>query len=201
MESITVNGVITCNGKPVKTTWELAKRTDGTWYRKGFSDVLQKAHDTSKSSTVRPIDCDTYVPELINRTELSDQEIAELASKYDIHNMTQDQYNAFLDELVEKGTLTKADTMWLGRSGLQRVDVNLDVLFTKGMAPGPITISSTEDFNNIMKESLEDADGDLIVWLESMLARQKQGANGGTSDGSGKKGEALNTLLDIVKQM
>ena len=115
--------------------------------------------------------------------------------------MTQDQYNAFLDELVEKGTLTKADTMWLGRSGLQRVDVNLDVLFTKGMAPGPITISSTEDFNNIMKESLEDADGDLIVWLESMLARQKQGANGGTSDVSGKKGEALNTLLDIVKQM
>ena len=121
MESITVNGVITCNGKPVKTTWELAKRTDGTWYRKGFSDVLQKAHDTSKSSTVRPIDCDTYVPELINRTELSDQEIAELASKYDIHNMTQDQYNAFLDELVEKGTLTKADTMWLGRSGLQQI--------------------------------------------------------------------------------
>ena len=103
MDGITVNGMITYNGKPVKATWELAKRADGTWYRKGFSDVLQKAHDTSKSNTVRPIDCDTYVPELINRTELSNQEIAELASKYDVRNMTQDQYNAFLDELVEKG--------------------------------------------------------------------------------------------------
>ena len=88
MDGITVNGMITCNGKPVKTTWELAKRTDGTWYRKGFSDVLQKVHDTSKGGTARPSDCDTYVPEMVNRIELSDQEIAELANKYDINNMT-----------------------------------------------------------------------------------------------------------------
>lgn len=196
MESITVNGVITCNGKPVKTTWELAKRTDGTWYRKGFSDALQQAHDTSQSGTVRPADYDTYEPETVTRTELSDQEIAELASKYDVRNMTQDQYSAFLDELVERGALTKADTMWLGRSGLQRVDVNLDVLFTKGMASGPIAISSTEDFNNIMKESLEDADGDLFRWLDSMLAQQ----NKGTREGQQKK-EALNVLSDIIRRM
>lgn len=201
MESITVNGVITCNGKPVKTTWELAKRTDGTWYRKGFSDVLQKLHDTSKGGTARPSDCDTYVPEMVNRIELSDQEIAELANKYDINNMTQDQYNAFLDELVEKGALTKSDTMWLGRSGLQRVDVDLDVLFTKGMASGPITICSTGDLDGKPKESLEDADGDLIAWLESMLAQQKRGTNGGTRDSSGQRAEALNTLYNIVRRM
>ena len=34
---------------------------------------------------------------------------------------------SFLDELVEKGALTKSDKMWLGRSGLQRIDVDLDV--------------------------------------------------------------------------
>ena len=201
MDGITVNGMITYNGKPVKATWELAKRADGTWYRKGFSDVLQKAHDTSKSSTVRPIDCDTYVPELINRTELSNQEIAELASKYDVRNMTQDQYNAFLDELVEKGALTKSDKMWLGRSGLQRVDVDLDVVFLKGMAAEPITIYSAGDLNGKPKDSLEDADGDVIVWLESMLAQQNQGTNGGTRDSSGQRAEALNTLYDIVRRM
>ena len=115
--------------------------------------------------------------------------------------MTQDQYNAFLDELVEKGALTKSDTMWLGRSGLQRVDVDLDVLFTKGMASGPITICSAGDLDGKPKESLEDADGDLIAWLESMLAQQKRGTNGGTRDSSGQRAEALNTLYNIVRRM
>lgn len=201
MDSITVNGMVTRNGIHVKTTWEVAKRADGTWYRKGFSDALQEAHDASKNGAVRPPNCDTYEPEVVTRTKLSDQEIAELSNKYDVRNMSQDQYNAFLDELVEKGALTRADTTWLGRSGLQRVDVDLDVLLTKGMAPGPITISSTEDFEAKMKESLEDADGNLIVWLESMLARQKQGANGGTRDSSGQKTEALNALYGIIKRM
>lgn len=195
MDSITINGMVTCNGKHVKTIWEVARRTDGTWYRKGFSDALQKAHDTSQSGIVRPPNCDMYEPERVNRTELSAQEIAELASKYDVRNMTQDQYNAFLDELVERGALTKADTTWLGRSGLQRVDVDLDVLFTKGMAPGPIIISSAEDFNDKIKDSLEDADGDLLCWLESMLNQQD------TGEGNRQKKEALNTLLDIVKRM
>lgn len=201
MDSVIVNGIVIRDGKQIKTAWEMARRTDRTWYRKGFRDALQEAHDANKGGTVRPPDCDTYEPERVNRIELSDQEIAELAGKYDVSNMTQDQYNEFLDELVEKGALTKSDTMWLGRSGLQRIDVDLDVLFTKGGAPGPITISSAGNFNGKMKESLEDTDGNLIVWLESLLSQQKKGTNGGTRDSSGQRAEALNTLYDIVKRM
>ena len=70
---------------------------------------------------------------------------------------------------MKKGALTKSDIMWLGRSGLQRIDVDLDVLFTKGMASEPITIYSTGDLNGKPKYSLEEADGDVIAWLESML--------------------------------
>lgn len=187
MDVITVNGMVTRGGKHIKTTWEVAKRADGTWYRKGFSDALQEAHDASKCDAVRPPNCDTFEPEPVKRTELSDQEIADLASKYDVYNMTQDQYNALLDELVEKGALTKADMMWLGRSGLQRIDVALDVLFTKGIAPGPITIYGTGSLDGKLKESLEDADGNLIVWLESMLTRSKQGTNGGTRENNGQR--------------
>lgn len=193
MDSITVNGVV----RGVRTSWELARRADGTWYRANFGDALQEASDASQSGAVQSRNYDTYEPEPANRKKLTDQEIAELADKYDPHNMTQEQYDAFLDELVEKGALTRSDTSWLGRRGYQRMDVDLDTLFANGgMAAGPIRIASLGNSGGEPKRSVEEVENDIIIRLESMLTQQSQEIGG-----SRQKSEALNTLYDIIKRM
>ena len=44
------------------------------------------------------------------RPKLTDDEIDALAVKYDFQNMTREDYDDFLDDLVDKGVLTKAET-------------------------------------------------------------------------------------------
>lgn len=149
-----------------------------------------------KSDGVQPRSDDTYEPEPAARKRLSEQEIAALAEKYDPHNMTQDQYDAFLDELVEKNVLTRSDTTWLWRGGLRRIDVDLETLFTEGGAPGPTSIVSLGNSGDDTKQLLEETENDLLTWLESMLTRQSQEIGG-----SPQKSEALNALYDVVKWM
>ena len=195
MNSITINGMMNRGGEWVKAAFEVTRRADGSW-RTSFCDVLQEASDASKSGTVQSRNYDTYEPERTTRKKLSDQEIAELADKYDLHNMTQEQYDAFLDELVERGALTRSDTSWLGRGGFQRIDVDLYTLFTEGGATGPTSIVSLENYSGAPKRSLEEAENNVIIWLESMLTRQSQEIGG-----SRQKAEALSALHDIVRRM
>ena len=191
MNSITLNGAAMRGGVPFSKMQELMKGA------MNFGDAIQKARDTSKTDASQSRNYDTYEPETITRKKLTDQEIAELAEKYDPHNMTQDQYDAFLDELVEKGALTRSDTSWLGRGGYQRIDVDLDTLFANGgMAAGPIRIASLENFGGEPKRSVEEVENDIMVRLESMLTQQSQEIGG-----SRQKSEALNTLYDIIKRM
>lgn len=196
MNSITINGMMNRGGEWVKASFEVTKRADGTW-RTSFCNILQETSDASKSGAVQSRNYDTYEPEPVNRKKLTGQEIAELAGKYDLHNMTQAQYDAFLDELVEKGALTRSDTSWLGRGGFQRIDVDLDTLFANGgMAAGPIRIVSLDNYGGAPKRSLEEAENDVIIWLESMLTRQSQEIGG-----SRQKAEALSAFHDIVRRM
>lgn len=95
MNSITLYGLSMRNGGLVNATRELTKMADGTWRTSKFGDALLDAINSGKN--------DTYEPEATTRKKLTDRELAELASKYDPRNMTQDQYDAFLNELVEKG--------------------------------------------------------------------------------------------------
>lgn len=59
------------------------------------------------------------------RTKLSDTDIQELAEKYDPNSMTQEQYDAFLKELVDKGVLTRDEIGYMGYKGVSVIDVNM----------------------------------------------------------------------------
>ena len=122
----TLNGVRTYNGERVKAELKFARRDDGTWYLSDFGEELKKM---GKEVTAQFSGWDTRQVETVVRRQLSAQEIADLSDKYDPSHMSQDQYDAFLDELVEKGALTPADTTWLGYHGLQRLDVDMDKMF------------------------------------------------------------------------
>ena len=191
---ITLNGVTFRNGKFVSTPLNLTQRADGSWHATNFDKIMQDTHDASKSSASQSRNHDTYESEKPNRTELSDQEIADLVGKYDPNSMTQGQYDAFLDDLIEKGALSRFDAMRLGHHGWRILDINMGSFASGGIECGSARAASAGSDKPI--QSLEDADGDLVRWLEHMLAQQ----NEGTREGQQRK-EALNVLSDIIRRM
>lgn len=53
------------------------------------------------------------------RAQLSDTEIAVLANKYDVHDMDQETYDAFLDELQSMGAISEIEKRQMGYHGIQ----------------------------------------------------------------------------------
>ena len=53
-----------------------------------------------------------------SRRELTGEELGELAEKYDPNSMTQEEYDALLEELVERGVLKKSELDSLGYRGM-----------------------------------------------------------------------------------
>lgn len=194
--NITLNAVKFRDGVPYHTTLDLAQRPDGTWHAKNFDDVMQSTYNASKSGATQSRNCDTYESETPVRTKLSDQEIAELAGKYDPRNMTQEQYDTFLDDLIDKGALSRFDAMRLGHHGWRILDINPGAFASGGIGCGTAYATSTDNSAGGPRQSLEDADGDLMRWIENMLSWQDQ-----DKAGSHQKTEALKALHDIVKQM
>lgn len=181
---ITLNAVAYRNGTPFQTTLDLTQRADGTWYAKNFGDILQGTYSAGKSGAPQSPNCDTYEAETAVRTKLSSQEITELAGKYDPRNMTREQYDAFLDDLADVGALSRFDVMKLGYHGWNILDINAGDFASGDGGSARVTSGGDQPL-----QSLEDADGDLVRWLESMLAQR------------GKDKEPLNILYDIVKRM
>lgn len=196
MNSITMNGVAMRNGELFHGTRELTKMADGTWRTTKFNDTLLETIGSARN--------DPYEPKAAARKKLTDQELNELAGRYDPRNMTQDQYDAFLDELVEKGVLTRGDTTWLGYHGLVRLDVDMDEL-AKQAETGKLTggfgsaviVTSLDGGRTPLFRSLDEAEGDLIRFLESMLAQQEQW----TGPSGRERKEALDALYGVVRRM
>lgn len=58
------------------------------------------------------------------RPQLTDQDIKELAQKYNPGSMTRAQYDSFLEDLAEKGVLSKQEMGYLGYKGMIYIDVS-----------------------------------------------------------------------------
>ena len=187
---ITLNAVAYRGGTSVQTKLNLTQRSDGSWHAKNFDDILKQTDSARKGGASQSPNCDTYEAGTAPRNGLSDQELAALAGKYDPRSMTQGQYDAFLDDLIEAGALSRFDAMKLGHHGWRILNTDPGTFSAGGMGCGSAYVIGGE---NQPLQSLEDADGDLVRWLESILARQ------GQEDGQDK--EPLTVLLDIVRRM
>lgn len=182
---ITLKAVAFQGGVPVQTELNLTQRPDGSWHAKNFDDILKDTRDASKSGTAQSPNRDTFEREQPCRTKLSDQEVAALAGKYDPKNMTREQYDALLDDLIDAGALSRFDAMRLGHHGWRILDVSPGA-FASGGGCGSARVTSG---GSQPPQSLEDADGDLVRWLESMLAQK------------GQDDESLDILSDIVRRI
>ena len=121
---ITLKAVAFQGGVPVQTELNLTQRPDGSWHAKNFDDILKDTRDASKSGAAQSPNRDTFEREQPCRTKLSDQEVAALAGKYDPKNMTREQYDALLDDLIDAGALSRFDAMRLGHHGWRILDVS-----------------------------------------------------------------------------
>lgn len=187
---VTLNAVGVRGGTLYQTKLNLTQRPDGTWHATNFGDALKQAHSAGKGTQARSRD--TYEAEEAVRNGLSDEELAELAGKYDPSNMTQGQYDAFLDELVGKGALSRFDAMRLGHHGWRILNID-----PGAFAAGGGSVGASYVHDDRLKQTLEDAEGDLLSWLESMLSAPDQG----TGEEGRRKQEAVNALSDIVRRM
>ncbi|MDE7053503.1 MAG: hypothetical protein K2O84_01655 [Oscillospiraceae bacterium] len=132
---------------------------------------------------------------LSSRPQLTDREIYEFARKYDFRHMTQESYDAFLDDLVQKGVLTRAETEYFGYGGqvrLEDVDSRLCVMRLAGM-------EEPYSQNTPFLEDGAVGDGNMVAWLAQMIP----GVDGGARDPEGMKRafqrlEMYGALIDVV---
>ena len=131
------------------------------------------------------------------RRELTEEEIGELAEKYDPSSMTQEEYDALLEELVEKGVLKKSEMTCLGYRGM----------VVLGKLDGG-SFHDIESWRNSLKmavrshtlpvdvSSLDDFGGNALAMVKSK-ARWELAIE--TNEFLSKKYDANTALLDIMR--
>ena len=92
------------------------------------------------------------VSDYFQRATMSSENISDLAAKYG-KNMSDEQYNAFLEELVDRGVLTNDEIWYLGYKGC--------LITPAGMTS---VCYRCDEYGN----PLEDAYGNSLEWTKTM---------------------------------
>ncbi|MDE7221032.1 MAG: hypothetical protein K2O45_15670 [Oscillospiraceae bacterium] len=130
-----------------------------------------------------------------SRPKLTDSEVRELGQKYDFRNMTQESYDAFLGDLVQKGVLTRGETGYFGYGGEVRkeaADSGLLVMSIKGL-------DARYTQNTPFLEDGASGSGNMVAWLAQMMTECEGGD--GTQEGAKRaqqRMEMYGALIDVV---
>lgn len=109
---------------------------------------------------------------------LTDKEIKELSDKFNPEDMTQEQYDEFIDYLLDKGIISDKEASY--GLGQNRVVVN-------GTGCNGYLREGTGDFI----DSLSDADDNAMKFIEEMLQWE----------GNDERNYAFEKILSILKKM
>lgn len=151
---------------------------------------------------------DEATAEPFTRAELTQEDIKELAAKYAPDNMTQEAYDAFLDNLIEKGVLEKEDLKYIDYRGdlipngqfvsLGSADPSL---WENG--GGFISVSSwTGDSRPLY--GLLDARPDttnVLAWAKEISLWKPHGPSGSLSDAANRRYDIYTTLATALDAM
>lgn len=101
-------------------------------------------------------------------------DLAELAAKYNPRRMTQAEYDSFLEDLVDKGILSKSDLGHLGYRGMVVLGPESEGAYSWGVTSrwdvSGMSLSQFRGFTGVA--SLADAGGDALT-MARLLACQK----------------------------
>ena len=127
----------------------------------------------------------------IARAELTDEELAELAEKFNPSDMTQEEYDEFLETLVDKKVLTRQEIERAGYHGLVAGRALSDLCFDQltdctGMSMAQIWSMKS----NLHLFGVDGMDGDALSWTNVMDLRF-----------SGEKDSVYHALHNILSGM
>lgn len=127
--------------------------------------------------------------------KLSAEELSDLSKKYSPDHMTQEQYDAFLDELEEKGVLSKDDKMLVKNPNMRFGDV----LEPHGISPGGAYVEATP---LSQPNSLLDYDSSAALYVKAMLEYELALAERGfPREEDRQRIDALRKVSDILSGM
>ena len=127
------------------------------------------------------------------RAELTEEELASLAEKFDPHKMTQKEYDECLETLVDKNVITKQEMQRAGYKGLVVVNSWSDMCY--GQLTDCTGMSVEQIFgmkSNIHLFGVGGMDGDALSWSNVMNLRFP-----GEKDGDGVY-HALHNILSSM---
>ena len=116
--------------------------------KSGFQETLLAQTDKCE---IKYVDKNT-VSEYSQRTTLTSENISDLAAKYG-KNMSNEEYDAFLEELVDRGVLTNDEIWYLGYKGC-----------IMSPAVEGVVCYRCDEYGN----PLEDAYGNSLEWTKTM---------------------------------
>lgn len=139
------------------------------------------------------------------RRPLSKEDIQELAARYDPTNMTQKEYDSFLDSLIERGVLEKADLSYLDYRGalvpngelvcVGHWDILKDGPLQGGMG-GCLTWTGSGPAPDL---SYRPADADALAWAKQMSQWKPSGGASSWLDAADKRSGIFRALADALE--
>lgn len=127
------------------------------------------------------------------RPKLTDSEIAELAEKYGFRSMTRESYDAFLDDLADRGVLTREETGWFGCGGM----IALAAADSRVMFVRPAD-GSAERYGQHTPFLDGGGSGDMAAWLAEMMGTADYSADPEAFQRVKQRCEMYGALSDIV---
>jgi hypothetical protein len=180
------------------------------WGEEFIAQVVEKAKQNGANDVDRPVlpnGPGKYNPEQLenfDRRELSPAELRELAAglseKYDPRSMTQEDYDSFMDDLVEEGLLSEHELGALGYHGFVVLGSILDVADAPHSWGGSYWIDpKNPDWSTYYRlygdvGTLGDVKGDMLAYTKMMSARQDPIG----SDAFVRRAEILHTAYTVM---
>lgn len=144
------------------------------------------------------------------RAELTQEDVKELAAHYDPDNMTQEEYDSFLDDLIEKGVLEKDDLKYIDYRG-DAVPFGALVcvsnwdwdLLENGPMKGGMggTFSWTGASGSAPTVSYRPSDGNALVWAKRMSLWKPSSGTAGWLEVENRRNDIFTVLADALDAM
>lgn len=141
------------------------------------------------------------------RAELTDEDIKELASKYAPTNMSQKEYDSFLDDLIEKGVLEKEDLKYIEYRGdlvpngeyvcVGKIDFFADNPFEGAICAQTWTGAS----GSVPSISWRPENSDVLSWAKNMSLWKPHGNPSSLLDAENRRYDIFTVLADTLDAM
>lgn len=127
----------------------------------------------------------------------SEQDVAELAAAFDPLHMTQEEYDAFLEELAERGILSEDDLGQLGYHGMYVVGT-LDLVGSGGIVASILASNSSDPIGWCAQPGLTQTNGNALAMARIMASWEPVSAGSEELLAFARRGFAACTVMAEV---